>query len=228
MNFEDLTTLDAVKGWLSLGGPPGSGQAAMTNVDDELLTRLITAASVTIQSWLNRSLHSQDWIEVRDGLGSTRFSFAAWPVTNVSQVLIAGTTVPPVPQVTPGQLWQPLPYQTGYSFTPTQLFVQGHPVPRLPQCVTLVYTAGYSTIPQDIEQACVELVAWKYRERQRIGQSASSTGGSLTVSYRGPLFARGDMLASDIQASIEQHQAVAPVAAHLQQVTAQAPVAAVV
>src|SRR5215475_696282 len=60
MAFGDLTTLADVKAWLQ------TGQSAFPSTDDALLTRLITAASQLIQTWLNRKIALQDWIEVRD------------------------------------------------------------------------------------------------------------------------------------------------------------------
>ena len=64
MAFGDLTTLGDVKSWLQ------TGQNAFPATDDALLTRLITAASQFIQTWLNRQITLQDWIETRDGLGN--------------------------------------------------------------------------------------------------------------------------------------------------------------
>jgi hypothetical protein len=45
------------------------------------------------------------------------------------------------------------------------------------------YTAGYSAIPADIAEACVELVALRYRQRQNIGQSSKHLATGETVSY---------------------------------------------
>ena len=62
MAFGDLTTLADVKVWLQ------TGQAAFPATDDALLTRLVTAASQYIQTWLNRGIASADFLEVRDGV----------------------------------------------------------------------------------------------------------------------------------------------------------------
>lgn len=42
---------------------------------------------------------------------------------------------------------------------------------------------NYSYIPQDIEQACIELVGERYSYRGRIGQRSHSLGGQTTASY---------------------------------------------
>ena len=55
-SFADLTTLADVKAWLQ------TGQSPFPATDHAILTRLITAASRYIQTWLNRQIAQQDWI----------------------------------------------------------------------------------------------------------------------------------------------------------------------
>ena len=47
--------------------------------------------------------------------------------------------------------------------------------------VVVNYTAGYAAAPSDLEQACIELVAWRFRERERLGLASKSlqTGGEV-------------------------------------------------
>jgi hypothetical protein len=172
-SFGDLTTLADVKAWLQ------TGQNAFPATDDALLTRLITAASQFIQTWLNRQIAVRDWIEVRDGLGSSlgarevRFQFAVFPASAVSLVVVDGLTIPSIaaPSSAPfGMGVGGTLAQTGYLFTPTQLVIRGYAVPRKAACVILHYTAGYPVTPPDLAQACVELVALRYRERSRSGE----------------------------------------------------------
>jgi gp6-like head-tail connector protein len=220
----DLTTLGDVKSWLQ------TGQNAFPATDDALLTRLITAASQFIQTWLNRQITLQDWIETRDGLGNilgpseVRYQFAAFPVTAVSRVVVDGVVMPAIP--TPAQSGAAavgtMAGQRGYLFTPTQLVIRGYAVPRKAGCVTLQYTAGYAAPPADLSQACIELVALRYRERGRIGEVAKAIGGGQTVSY-----SQKDM-SDSIKSLIQQYRRVAPIAGSLisvsPQVVAGAPV----
>src|SRR5207237_4236821 len=130
MAFGDLTTLGDVKSWLQ------TGQNAFPATDDGLLTRLITAASQFIQTWLNRQIASQDWIETRDGLGNAfspsemRCQFAAFPVTAVNRVVVDGVMIPPIPPSTQSGsvLAGTFAAQPGYLFTPTQLVLRGYAV----------------------------------------------------------------------------------------------------
>jgi len=217
-SFGDLTTLADVKAWLQ------TGQSAFPPTDDALLTRLITAASEFIQNWLNRQIASQDWVEIRDGLAGAlgscevRYQFAAIPVSAVSLVIVAGSTIPPITAAQSAQPWSvisTLATQAGYFFTPTQLVIRGYAVPRKAGCVTLRYTAGYSVIPPDLAQACIELVALRYRERNRIGEVARAIGGGETVSY-----SQKDM-SNSIKTLIQQYRAVAPIAGFLLSASAQ-------
>ena len=171
MAFTDLTTLADVKAWLQ------TGQSAFPATDDALLTRLITAGSQYIQSWLNRQIALADYLETRDGTGGDRLQFACFPVTAVLSLTIDGQTVPAAPSIG----------AAGYRFSSTQLSVCGYSFNRGAQNVVVSYTAGYSTTPPDVAQACIELVALRYRERTRIGEVLAIVGRSRD----GGLFTKG-------------------------------------
>jgi hypothetical protein len=226
MAFGDLTTLADVKAWLQ------TGQSTFPVTDDALLTRLITAASQVIQTWLNRQIALQDWTETRDGAGTAlggcdvRYQLGAFPVIAVSLVIVDGLTIPPIPAsplAPPGMaVVSTFATQAGYLFTPTQLVIRGYTVPRKAGCVTLQYTAGYAVTPPDLAQACVELVALRYRERTRIGEVSKSMGGAETVSY-----SQKDM-ADSIKTLIQQYRIVAPITGFLVPAVTQTDVATLV
>jgi hypothetical protein len=187
----DLTTLADVKAWLQ------TGQNAFPTTDDALLTRLITATSQYIQTWLNRQIAIADYLEVRDGTGGQRLQFACFPVVAVLSLTIDGQAIPPAVPSNP----------MGYSFSPTQLAVCGYTFNRGAQNISVSYTAGYSTTPPDIAQACIELVALRYRERTRIGEVSRALGGAETVTY-----AQKDM-SDAAKTLLQQYRLVAPLAA---------------
>lgn len=192
MAFGDLTTLADVKTWLQTA--PGQFPSS----EDALLTRLITAASQFIQMRLGRRIAPADYIEVRDGTGGQRLQFGMFPVSAVLSLSIDDRPIPPAPDTT----------TTGYSFTPTQLIVRGTCFTGRKQNVIVSYTAGYPVVPPDIAQACIELVALRYRERTRIGEVSKHLGGEAggqTVSYL-----QKDVTAA-IAAVLEQYRMVAPV-----------------
>jgi hypothetical protein len=191
MAFGDLCALADVKAWLQ------TGQTAFPDTDDALLTRLITAASQFIQSWLNRQIAPCDWQEVRDGSGGQRLAFANFPVIAVLSLSIDGLDIPPAP--TDGG------FATGYVFTPTELALRGYVFTRRAQNVIVTYTAGYAATPPDIAQASIELVCLRYRERTRIGEVSRALGGGETVS-----FSQQDM-SDDVKLLLSQYRATAPV-----------------
>lgn len=164
MAANDLTTLDNVKAWLNL----------TATADDDMLTRMITALSSYIQSWLNRQLASQSYTEVRDGAGKGTLTLANYPVTAVASLTVNGVAVP---YATNSQ-------GNGYLFDQYRIIMVGggYTLTEGVQNIVVTYTAGYAAIPPEIEQACIELIATRYRERDRIGQTSKSIAGE-TVAF---------------------------------------------
>lgn len=191
MAFGDVTTLADVKAWLQ------TGQSTFPITDDALLTRLITAASQYIQTWLNRKIRLADYVEIRDGTGGQTLQFGCFPVAAVLSLTIDEQTIP----------LSTTTCAAGYSFSATQLAVRGYTFNRGVQNVVVAYTAGYATTPPDIAQACIELVALRYRERTRIGEVSRSLGGAETVSY-----SQKDM-SDGTRTLLQQYRLVAPIVA---------------
>jgi hypothetical protein len=209
MAYGDLCSLADVKAWLSTGGP-GS---PFPSLDDGLLARLITAESQAIIAWLNRPILAADWIEYRDGGGlwgprEAKFPFGVTPCTAVLLVVVDTVTIPAIPPAAiapPGQsVTSFYTTQAGYLFTPTQLIIRGYPVPRRAGVVMMQYTAGYASVPPDVAQACIELVALRYRERGRIGEMSKHLGDGSTVSYE-----RKD-IPDSIKTMLQPYRLVAP------------------
>ena len=191
MAFGDLTTLGDVKAWLQ------TGQAAFPATDDALLTRLVSAASQYIQTWLGRQIASASYLEIRDGTGGHRLQFACFPVTAVLSLTIDDQAIPAAASFN----------AAGYRFSSTQLSVRGYNFNRGSQNVAFAYTAGYSTTPPEVAQACIELISLRYRERSRIGEISRSLGGAETVAY-----SQKDM-SDPIKTLLQQYRIVAPIAA---------------
>ena len=182
----DLTTLANVKAYIS---PP-----LVTTADDVLLSRLVTAASQFIQSWLNRTIASASYSETRNGGGGTRLFLRNRPVTAVASLTIDGVAIAPS---------APAPTGDGYLFDENSLYLIGHCFSRGAQNVTVHYTGGFAATPPEIEQACIALVALRYKERDRIGQGSKNVGGE-TVSFQ-----QKDMPA-DVATILDQYRSVVP------------------
>lgn len=191
MTYGDLCQLADVTAWLQ------TGQNPFPSVDDALLTRLITAASRFIESWLGRQIAVGDWLEICDGNGGQRMAFANFPVSAVLSLSIDGIAIPPAPAGGG--------FGAGYVFSPTALALRGYVFGRRAQNVVVTYTAGYSTVPPDIAQACIELVTQRYRERSRVGEVSKAMMSGETVT-----FSQKDM-SDDVKTLLGQYRAVTPV-----------------
>jgi len=97
-----------------------------------------------------------------------------FPVLNVSSVSVDGVAIPLAQSSR----------QDGYQFNDIGVYLNGYTFTRGLQNVAIAYTAGYPEPPVDIKQAVTELVAMRFRERDRIGVSSKSIAGenmSFTV-----------------------------------------------
>jgi hypothetical protein len=147
----DLTNLNTAKDWMGL---TASG-------DDALLTRLITAVSAYIQSWINRTLASATYTETRNGTGTKRLVLTNYPVTAVASVTVGGVTVPAY----------------NYVFDQYGIELACGTFSRGAGNVVVQYTAGYATTPADVEQACIELVQLRYKRRLNPDVTSKTQGG---------------------------------------------------
>jgi hypothetical protein len=149
----DLTTLQAVRDWLGLN-----------NEDhDHILQRLITAESERIEKAIQRPVLPEKRTDYITSYGGSTILLPASPIRSIDTLLIDG--VPVSVEHDDISVWR----------------VDGRQWPRN-ACIQVTYTAGFETVPYDLEQACIELVAFRYRERERIGHQSKSIAGE-TVSY---------------------------------------------
>lgn len=156
-----LCDLPGVKAYLRL----------VTTTDDSLLTTLIGAASTWIESVLGRPIGVASYTETRDGHGGRRLTFGKAPVSAVASVTVNEQSIP----ASPG------PGQPGYLFTPTAITLNGWRFARGDSNVSIAYTAGWTAVPADIAQACIEVVALRYRQMERIGLVSKGLAGETTA-----------------------------------------------
>jgi len=158
----DLCQVADVKAFLSITG----------SSDDALLQTLVTNASAFVNNYCNRNLLSASYIEPRNGVGGDRLPFRQYPVTNVASVTIDGQTIPASAS----------PHGFGYVFDDDMLYLRGGLFPRGVQNVVIAYTAGFDTVPADLSQATVEIVATKYKRRTDLHVSGKTLNGEV-ISY---------------------------------------------
>lgn len=150
--------------------------AGIVGQDDALLQRLITSLSAWVETYCNRHFAAADYVEFYNGLGTAHQKqvLRNFPIISVSAVAIDGTVAVPA---------SPAPNQVGFVFDPDTIFLRGYGFTRGFQNVQISYRAGYTTIPTDIEQNVIGLIAWRYRESKRIGETSNALGGATTVSW---------------------------------------------
>lgn len=161
MAASDLTTLANVKQWMGI----------TSNTEDAALERLITAASNGVVSYLNRDLFSASYDLRLNGKGGVTVVLPQYPVTAVSSVVVNGVSIPVGNDTS-----------DGYFFDEGNVYLRGYTFSRGVQNVRIQYVAGFSTIPYEIEQAVIELVSLRHKERDRIGITSKGLAGE-TVTF---------------------------------------------
>lgn len=163
-------TLADLKEWLSI--PPA------TTTNDALLTKLLNAATAFMDTYMEREdVRASARTEARDGNGNRRLMVKHWPVTAVSSVEINGQAVPA------SASWA----VNGYVFDKNSITLRGLVFEDGVQNVQLAYTAGYTVVPDDLNQACIELAGFKYRTRDTTAsgfQSKSLAGETISFSQK--------------------------------------------
>lgn len=156
MAAQDLCTLEEVRPYLAT---TGTG-------DDAILTRMITACSAAIAQYVSRTLLSSTFTKRLDGTGTKVLMVPDYPISSIASLAVDGLAVP----------------ANAYVFSNDTIVHQTGVFERGIANVEITYTAGYAAIPDDIKQACIELVCYRYKERSRIGEVSKSMGGQ-TVSF---------------------------------------------
>lgn len=152
-----LTTIQAVKAVLGI----------TLSDSDALIDALIDRASATVESYCDRTLSQATHVEARDGGGGSAMMLRQYPVTSVTSVVIGGATIPQSPDG----------MQAGWFVSGRTLHLIGYRFTRGPASSVITYTAGFSTVPADIEAATIEVVALMLKRRDRIGVSSKSMAG---------------------------------------------------
>jgi uncharacterized phiE125 gp8 family phage protein len=158
----DLCTVADVQAYLGLP----SGQ------DAALIQTLVTAASVLIQSYLGYNIASATYTETRSGHGRESLALRNGPVTAIQSLTVGATTQ----SASPGY------DQTGYSFDGGRVYLSNGVFSCGIRNISITYTAGYATVPDDLAQACIELVSLRYKLKDKTG-FISEGGLGQTTSY---------------------------------------------
>jgi len=145
-----------------------------TSDDDELLTNIINRVTDIIESYCNgrrfaSTVHTQ---EEYNGTGTKLINARHFPITAVTSYQENNGT--------PGTAdWDDLQsdyvkyIDTGQG--PGQFFY-AYGFERGVSNYRFSYTAGYTTIPNDLEEACIQLATWIYNNRKSKGMKSETLG----------------------------------------------------
>ncbi len=199
----DLTTLTNVANWIA---PYTPGQSV---INDQDIQDAITAFSAYVLRLTGRgpadgSYPTQSpfvgpvsYSETYDGSGTQRQPIRNWPIVSVASVTVNGQTIPQSVNLnTAGWVVdgdaQFISLRGG--FNPTAATFQNYPYQRNYgyaggfcagiQNVEVAYTAGFATVPMDLEMAARKTVALNYKRRSWIGQRTQALAqGAGTVTF---------------------------------------------
>lgn len=135
---------------------------SVSNISDDYLDILISAASTQIQGWLNRCLVSRTFTEKRDGEGYQTLFLPNYPVTGITQVdFIEPDGIVTAVMANGADVTKFFFLGDGGEIN----FILNNPsgFEKFPQGfknISIKYTAGLSPIPEDIQEATAEQIAF--------------------------------------------------------------------
>lgn len=177
---------------------------ALASIDGTFLTNLLTAASNSIEGYCDRVFLSTEYDEVRDGDGLYNIFVKNLPLTTLSSIDIvdsAGTSTNYADtyfdyngntgkiRYAPGQ--DAVQFQDGF------------------QNITIHYIGGYSTIPMDVQQACI-LTAYNLLRRTYSEETPGMQSETLDMySYqRMAGVESANLITPDIKLSLDRYRTI--------------------
>jgi hypothetical protein len=179
----DLTTLATAKEWLALGSRPRATRSSRGS--SQRRRRLSRSASATRS---RAAVHRHAERQRQAGDAVPRGAGHA-----VASLTIDGVAIPA----------RTSPTGSGYTFDEDFLLLCGYCFTRGPAERRAGDTAGYAATPKDLEQAVLEILALKFKERERIGVSSKTLAGETISFFRN--------VSSDTMAVIDSYRRVVPV-----------------
>lgn len=175
LNSNALTTLNQAKTFCKI-------PLAETSLDS-MIELYINAASDYLERECDRKFKSQTFTEIRHGRKQNIVLLKDYPCTAISSLKVDSSGL----FTSPDTVIPPSDYGVGDDGN--SLVLLNRVLPNGYNNVQIVYTAGYATIPSDLEMATLWLVFWynQVRNNQDIGRPRKSKGDeSFEISQSAP------------------------------------------
>jgi hypothetical protein len=147
----DLTTVADVQQYL--------GQTTVASGSQAIIQSLITRVSTQFYTYVGRNILSGTYVEYYNGTGSQNLVLNNYPIIYVSGISINGHSIN---QSTNNG------YVTGWNNDDQQIFVNNG-ICKGFRNVQVTYSAGYPSIPGDVEQSVIDYVGILYNKKNRPG-----------------------------------------------------------
>jgi hypothetical protein len=152
MTGTELTTLANLRAYLK--------KAAGDTKDDTLLEDIITRVSQEIEKRCGRTFTVTTHTEYFTGSGNNRAYLKHWPITSITSIHVdedrqwgSDSQIDADDIAISGNSPGMVILNSGETFSKSSLDIEN---------VRVIYSAGYSTIPADLEQKCIEISAARY------------------------------------------------------------------
>lgn len=129
---------------------------------DSVLSFLITACSKLIETWMNRVLSVNNYKDRFNGTGLSFHYFRNNPIISILSLKVDDNLI------------------TDFEIDNDQVYLINNYFNRGKYNCIIEYSAGFQTIPEDIENACLEFVSFKYRQKEHIDLSSKGMAGETT------------------------------------------------
>lgn len=181
----DLITLEQAGTWLNLSESQYSA--------DPNLPGMISAFSQFFLTLISRdTILEAEYTERRNGTGTNILGLINTPIIEVTSVVVNKITVPASPDgIQPGYVADENTIQlvAGGWLGPVLAGAGASPV-AYPSLffkgvgnVFVAYSAGYATVPLDVEQCVIEMVAWAYKYKDRFGLNSQTMAQNFVNAY---------------------------------------------
>jgi hypothetical protein len=163
-----LCSLEEVKNFL--------GQKGAVAEDDDLIESLCERITSIFSNWCGiSSFTPATYTEYHNGNGTQYIFPNNIPITSITSIYLDDDWVFGSDTMFPNSLSYKV-VDNRYIVMRDDILTTGE------QNVKIIYTAGYSTIPEDLKQAAIEEVSRKFRRRKEIDLASKSVEGG-TVNF---------------------------------------------